>query len=92
MNTLRKIASILLLVVVCTSCDVEELVEKITGETCEVLIIKLYDEYDEYINEVINNDNLSQEEKDKLIAEYEDLRDEKVQEVQDTCEDELDIF
>ena len=92
MNLLKKIASILILTFFCLSCDVEKLVSKFTDEACAELIEDLYEEYDNYILATLSNENLSEEEKSTLIEDYEDARDEEIQEVEDTCEEELNIF
>ncbi|WP_434035782.1 hypothetical protein [Formosa sp. 4Alg 33] len=92
MNVIKPLASVLLLVFLCLSCDVEEVVNKFTGGACEALIDDLYDEYDDYIVETLNTESLTEDEKTNLIADYEETRDEKIQEVNDTCEEEIDIF
>ncbi|MFB9052454.1 hypothetical protein ACFFVB_05120 [Formosa undariae] len=78
--------SIALLVFFCLSCDVEELIDQFTSVDCDALIEDLYDEYDNYILEAYNNESLSEDEKTALIREYEETREEEIQEVEDTCE------
>ena len=85
MKKIKILLFVVLLSCFSISCDVDKLLDRVSEKTCEIGVREIKDEYNDQINVIKNDTNLTQEQIDEKIAALIIKRDEEIKTFEMDC-------